>query len=211
MTAMGTGARWRERWGSGGFRLRALVTVAALAAALFLLARFLQWNEARAGAVIDDPFLALYSPVDVTWLTFALIYGALIAAVVLLVRDPEALLLAVQVYAVMVALRIAAMWLVPLEPPPALIPLKDPFVEFFGGMASTLNKDLFFSGHTSTLFLLSLSVPGLLARRVFLVCTVAVAGCVLAQHAHYAIDVVVAFPFAFAAYSIVRRLNGAPA
>jgi hypothetical protein len=132
----------------------------------------------------------------------------LIGAILILVREPDRLLMAAQGYAVMVVLRIAAMWLVPLEAPPTLIPLKDPFVEFFGGMAGTLNKDLFFSGHTSTLFLLFLNVPGVAARRVFLICTLAVAGCVLVQHAHYAVDVLVAFPFAYAAYRIVRRLNG---
>jgi hypothetical protein len=203
---MGLGARWRERLSDRGFRLRIAVTVVALAGALMSLARFLQWNEARSGVVLPDPFLAMYGPVDVTWLTFALIYGGLVGAVILLAREPERLLMAIQGYAVMVGLRMVA-----LEPPAAMIALKDPFVEFFGGMAATLNKDLFFSGHTSTLFLLFLNVPGTAARRIFLACTVAVACCVLAQHAHYAIDVLVAFPFAFAAYSIVRRLNGASA
>jgi hypothetical protein len=208
---MSLGARWRERLSDRGFRLRIAVTVVALAGALMSLARFLQWNEGRSGVVLPDPFLAMYGPVDVTWLTFALIYGGLVGAVILLAREPERLLMAIQGYAVMVGLRIVAMWLVPLEPPAAMIALKDPFVEFFGGMAATLNKDLFFSGHTSTLFLLFLNVPGTVARRIFLACTVAVACCVLAQHAHYAIDVVVAFPFAFAAYSIIRRLNRATA
>jgi hypothetical protein len=116
--------------------------------------------------------------------------------------------MAIQGYAVMVVMRIAAMWLVPLEPPQGMISLKDPFVEVFGGMAATLNKDLFFSGHASTLFLLFLTMTGAASRRIFFGCTIAVACCVLLQHAHYSIDVVVAFPFAYAAYRIVRRLNG---
>ncbi len=40
----------------------------ALVAALAALARFLEWNEARPGATLSDPVLALFAPRDLTWL-----------------------------------------------------------------------------------------------------------------------------------------------
>jgi membrane-associated phospholipid phosphatase len=70
-----------------------------------------------------------------------------------------------------------------------------------------LNKDLFFSGHTATLFLIFLYLPGQPARRVFLPVILTVAMLLLLQHVHYTIDVVAAFPFAYAAFRMVRHLN----
>ena len=174
----------------------------ALILVLALLASFLKHVESRAGVVLPDPVLSLVAPVDLTWLTFALIYLGLVAAIVVLSRYPSTLLLALQAYMVMVLFRIAAMYLVPLDPPPTMIALVDPTVETFG-TGATLTRDLFFSGHTSTLFLLFLVVPGRLWKAVFAVCAVAVGVAVLIQHVHYAIDVFAAPFFAFGAFSLV--------
>jgi hypothetical protein len=113
---------------------------------------------------------------------------------------------ALQAYVVMVLLRIAAMGVTPLEAPPGMIPLHDPLVRLFGP-GKLLTKDLFFSGHTSTLFLLALAVPGRRWRGFFVSCTAAVAVCVLWQHVHYTIDVLVAPLFAYASYRLVRLLD----
>jgi membrane-associated phospholipid phosphatase len=96
----------------------------------------------------------------------------------------------------------AAMYLAPLEPPPGIIELRDPFVEFFGG-GRTLTRDLFFSGHTSTLFLLFLLIPGKALRAAFASATLLVGLCVVLQHVHYTVDVIAAPFFAYGAFSIV--------
>jgi membrane-associated phospholipid phosphatase len=88
-----------------------------------------------------------------------------------------------------------------------MIPLHDPLVRLFGP-GKLLTKDLFFSGHTSTLFLLALAVPGRIAKTLFVLCTAAVAFCVLAQHVHYAIDVLAAPLFAYASFRFARRIEG---
>jgi membrane-associated phospholipid phosphatase len=102
----------------------------------------------------------------------------------------------------MALLRIAAMYLMPLEPPPGIIELRDPFVEFFGG-GRTLTRDLFFSGHTSTMFLLFLVMPGRRLRIAYACFTVIVGLCVVLQHVHYTVDVFAAPFFAYGAYMIV--------
>jgi hypothetical protein len=99
------------------------------------------------------------------------------------------------------------MYLVALEPPAVTIPLEDPFVQIFGS-GEVLMKDLFFSGHTSTLFLLYLTVTAPVLRRIFLAAVVAVAIAVIVHHTHYTIDVYVAPFFSYAAYRIVLRFNG---
>jgi membrane-associated phospholipid phosphatase len=107
----------------------------------------------------------------------------------------------------MVILRIAAMAATPLEAPPGMIPLHDPLVRLFGP-GRLLTKDLFFSGHTSTLFLLALAVPGPRWKAFFVLCTAAVAFCVLAQHVHYAVDVLAAPLFAYASFRIAVFASG---
>jgi membrane-associated phospholipid phosphatase len=197
-------AAWAEAWRDRRFRLRLALAVPALVAVLATLARFLTFVEARPGVVLPDPVLALLDPRDLTWLTFSLIYLGLAFGVARLARDPRALVLALEAYVLMVLFRIAAMWVTPLEAPPGMIPLHDPLVRLFGP-GKLLTKDLFFSGHTSTLFLLALAVPGRRSKAFFLFCTAAVGISVLAQHVHYSIDVLAAPFFAYASFRIARR------
>lgn len=197
---------WAEAWRDPRLRLRFALTVSALVAALALLARFLEFVEARPGAVLPDPVLALLVPRDLTWLTFSLIYLGLAFGVARLATDPRALLVALQAYVLMVIFRMAAMWVTPLEAPPGMIPLHDPLVRLFGP-GKLLTKDLFFSGHTSTLFLLALAVPGRRSKALFLFCTAAVGVAVLAQHVHYTIDVLAAPLFAYASFRIAERVG----
>jgi hypothetical protein len=193
---------WSAEAARPAFRVELIFTALLLAAALAGLASFLRGIEERPGAVLNDPVLASGSPVDLTWLTFLLIYGSLVAAVVTLAPRPRALLLAVQSYCVMVAFRMLAMWVTPLDPPPTMLPLVDPFVEFFG-TGTTLTRDLFFSGHTATLFLLGLTSRGRVWRWFFFLCTAGVAAAVLLQHVHYGVDVLCAPFFAYGAYRLV--------
>jgi hypothetical protein len=197
---------WAEAWRDRSFRLRLALTVPALVAVLALLARFLDLVEGRPGVVLPDPVLALLAPRDVTWLTFGLIYLGIFFGVARLSAEPRRLVLTLQAYVVMVLLRIAAMGVTPLEAPPGLLPLHDPLVRLFGP-GKLLTKDLFFSGHTSTLFLLALAVPGRRSKALFLSCTAAVAVCVLWQHVHYTVDVLVAPLFAYASYRLAAFLD----
>ena len=205
MASLSLDAGWRQAWADRGFRWRLLLTLPVLVATVSALAALVKWVEQRPGAVLADPVLALLAPRDVTWPIFTLIYAGLLLAVIRLVRTPVRLVLGVQAYVVMALLRIAVMWATPLDPPPGMIVLDDPLVQGFGGASHPLTRDLFFSGHTSTMFLLFLAVPGRAARAFFLACTASVAFLVLVQHVHYAVDVLAAPPFAYAAWRIARK------
>ena len=197
---------WTHAWNERRFRWEFPLTLSALVAVLVVMARFLSWVERRPGVVLPDPVLAVIPPRDVTWVTFLLIYAGILTAVAVLLPHPRRLVLGLQAYVVMVLLRMAAMVLTPLEAPPGMIALQDPLVEVLGP-GQVLTKDLFFSGHTSTMFLLALMAPGRATRIFFLACTVVVGSCVLWQHVHYTVDVLVAPLFAFAAYALASGLH----
>jgi hypothetical protein len=181
-------AGWRSAWAAPGFRAAFAGALAALPLALWALSAFLLWVEQRPGVVLDDPVLALLPPGDASVLIFALIYGGLLLAAATLARRPWELLCALLGYEALVLLRILCMWLVPLAPPLGYVPLHDPVVESFGP-ATALTRDLFFSGHSSTLLLLALAVPARAVRIALLLALAAVAALLLRQHAHYAIDI----------------------
>ncbi|MBU1095261.1 MAG: sphingomyelin synthase family protein [Bacteroidetes bacterium] len=177
-----------------------------LVVVLIILPIFLQFIEQRTGAILNDPILELFNPLDLTWLTFALIYGCLIIAVLYLFEKPELLRAAIFTYSITVTFRIVVMYLLPLEPPAQMIPLNDPFVQFFGS-GEILTKDLFFSGHTSTLFILFLITESKPLKNIFLTATVLVAIFVVLQHVHYTVDVIAAPFFAYTAFRIFKVIQ----
>ncbi|WP_337864734.1 phosphatase PAP2-related protein [Ignavibacterium sp.] len=194
---------WKKYFSSNKNQIEFLISILILALVLFSLTNFLNYVESRNGFSFSDPILSLFKPIDLTWLTFTLIYGALITAIFKLISRPEKLLFAIQLYTLMVIVRMISMWLLPLNPPAQMILLNDPFVEFFG-TGKTLTKDLFFSGHTATLFILFLTSDEKKFRMIFLFFTIAVAICVLMQHVHYSIDVFAALIFTYACYQILK-------
>ena len=194
---------WKEAWHDPGFRVQAAATAIALPGVLTALTGYLAVAERRAGVVLPDPILGSIPPVDLTWLTFGAIYCGLLLGLRYLLPDPRRLLMAVQAYGVMICFRLIAMALVPFEAPAGLIPLRDPVVQFVG-TGGVPTKDLFFSGHTATLFLLALVSGTRRLRWTFLALAAIVAVAVIAQHVHYAIDVYMAPFVSYAAYRIVR-------
>ncbi len=197
---------WSRAWQDRSFRLRAALTGPALALALLAMSRFLGWVEGRHGAVLPDPLLALVPPRDVSWLAFLAIYVAVAASLVPLVRRPADLVLALHAYMVMVAFRIAVMWAAPLDPPIGIIGLRDPLAETLRA-GQVLTRDLFFSGHVSTIFLLSLVARDRWLRAFLLALAGLAAACVLWQHVHYTVDVLAAPVFAYAAWRAARWLR----
>lgn len=197
---------WKDFLKDKHNRVVLIVTLLLLAAVLISLTNFLNYVEARQGVVFSDPILNLFNPIDLTWLIFALIYISIVAAIAALLKNPKQLLFAIQLYTLMVAIRIAAMYLLPLAPPSTMIILNDPLVEFFG-TGQTLTKDLFFSGHTATLFILFLVSEKKMFKSVFLISTIAVALSVILQHVHYTIDVFAAVFFTYACYNLILKLK----
>lgn len=196
---------WKTEWKNISFRIRLVLTFIILILTISSLTRFLDWVETRPGAVLPDPILRLFNPQDFTWITFLIIYVAVLAGLIYLSQNPKQLLLAIQAYILLVLIRIASMYLIPLEAPATLIPLQDPFVQYFS--SGVLTKDLFFSGHTSILFLLYLCSADRWMKILFLLCTILVGFFILWQHVHYSIDVLVAPFYSYTCYRLSLFIN----
>ncbi|MDP9002124.1 MAG: hypothetical protein M3O46_18685, partial [Myxococcota bacterium] len=175
---------WREAWTDRRLRLQIVATPFYLILTLRLLAAFLIWVEERPGAQLSDPLLESIVARDGSLVIFAIIYLSLVSGLAVLASNPRALVIGVQAYVVMILSRICVMYFTALDPPANMVPLRDPVIEWIG-TGRVLTRDLFFSGHTATIFLLCVAVPGRRFKLVFLACTIAVAIGVIRQHAHY--------------------------
>lgn len=197
---------WQEYLSNQRNVYNLLLTFSILIPVLIFLPMYLTHIETREGFAFTDPLLNLFQPVDLTWWTFIIIYLGLILAVFHLRNYPGLLLLALKVYTFTAVFRIIAMYFLPLNPPSTIILLNDPFVQFFG-TGEILTKDLFFSGHTSTMFIFYLTARDKIFKNLFLVGTIFVGAFVLLQHVHYTIDVIAAPFFGYGAFAFSKWIN----
>lgn len=183
-----------------------LITLVILAGTMAIFSQFVGFVETRPGVALSDPILAMFSARDATAETFVLVFGGIFFMLISLWKNKPALLLSFHAYIIMIWIRMAMMYLVPLDPPEGIIPLNDLLVRFFGNSV-VLTRDLFFSGHTATLFIFFLTAQNKIFKYIFLAACISVGFCVLIQHVHYTIDVVAAPFFAYAAYRASRVID----
>src|SRR6476469_272136 len=120
---------WPAAWANWGFRLRLIGVLALLLSLLPVVPGFYRFVQARPGRLLADPLLALLPVQDHSELIFALIYGAIAATLVYLLPRPQRLLQALWAYYLLQLLRMATLWLWPLEPPTSLVVLHDPVMD----------------------------------------------------------------------------------
>ena len=170
---------------------------------LFLVGLFLCFNESRTdGTLLNDFVLNTIEPKDVSTILFPITWVSILGGLPILLRTPERSMRVFWGISAMAIIRCIAMYLVPLEPPIGIIPLRDPFVEGAFYDNQILVKDLFFSGHTSNMVILTLIMDIKLLRIILAFATVIVGYLLLVQHVHYTIDVLAAPFFAYLAYKI---------
>ncbi len=195
---------WRARWQEPRFRRESIGSVGVLAGVGWVFSRFGTWIEQRPGVVLHDPVLAHLPVLDLTWFTFAVMYAALGLGLFSMLREPPRLLFWCRLYAAVMLTRLVAMYLTELDDPLTAIPLQDPVSRIFLHTRTVPTKDLFFSGHTATMFTLYLTARTSRQKVVFLGATGVIGAAVLLQHVHYAFDV---FAAPFFAYGVYRLLG----
>lgn len=151
-------ASWQLAWQDKKFKQQLLLGFLLLIITLALLPFFFNYIEKRNGIVLNDwlllhiPIINLSTPIFVAiWLCAGFtIYKA--------IKKPEIFILFLWSFLFLSLSRVFSISLIPLNPPPGLIPLVDPLSNtFYGG--KFLTKDLFYSGHTATMFLMFLCLP----------------------------------------------------
>lgn len=189
------------------YKFKTLLSILFFLITLFFTFIVLNYVESRQGVVLNDPILSIIPSVDISYILFILTYAGSIIGIIYSLQMPINMVKAMLTYSILLWLRMICMYLTPLDPPEGIIPLRDPFLEatFYANQVNL--KDLFFSGHTATMFMFFLLIDRKELKYLFIVFSLVVAVLVLFQHAHYSIDVFVAPIAAFTAYRIAINIT----
>jgi hypothetical protein len=197
---------WREALKTPRYRW-ALVFCAATLLWMFLFVPVFYRDilTPKPGYLLNDYVLGFFTPRDLSLYIFIILYVAAVQTVISHWNDPEVIILASTVYVAMNIVRTATMYLVTLEPPAGIILLQDPISSLLypdTGFA----KDLFFSGHISTIMVTVLVERNVAARWAKILGTIVMAILLAWQHVHYSVDLIVAPLATYGVFVIARRL-----
>jgi hypothetical protein len=146
-------------------------------------------------------------PMNFSVIIFLLIWSVFILALIRCVQEPGICLIILLSVVALLVLRMISIYFVVLDPPEGLIVLTDPLTSLtYGGKGIFITKDLFFSGHTSNLFMVYLCLQKKGDKVFVLLSVLTVAVLVLVQHVHYSMDVLGAFVITFLLVKGVKKL-----
>jgi PAP2 superfamily C-terminal len=166
---------------------------------------FFQTIEKRNGVVLND-WLLNYLPAHDVSLPLILVVWSMTALLLFrCVQRPDMLMVFLWSYIWVSLVRILTISLVALDAPVNLIGLADPLSNAFYG-AKFVTKDLFFSGHTSTIFLMALCLQNRVEKILGYIAAAAVGFLLLVQHVHYSMDVFTAPVFTWIVYRVTKLI-----
>jgi PAP2 superfamily C-terminal len=200
-----TKQKWKKAWASRRFRNKLITGFITIGLVLSAFPIFFQIIENRHGILLHDWLLNRIPSHDVSIFIFLLIWASTLLLLVRFVQDPEILQRFLWCYIFLCLLRMITISLFPLEPPENLLPLADPIANSFYG-THFVTRDLFFSGHTATVFLMALCLKKSSDKNLTFLASLCIGILVLVQHVHYTIDVVAAPVLTFGVYWLGRRI-----
>jgi hypothetical protein len=192
---------WSGAWKIPSFKWKLWAGLLIVAGIFTGLPHFFQIIEAREGYFFTDLVLQKLPAHNVSIGVFFLIWSCCLILVFRFYQDPMVLLVTLWAYIGVTLLRMGCIALISLNPPADLIPLSDPITNYFYG-AHYITHDLFFSGHTTTVFLIFLCLKKRADRLYALLCSIALGFLLLIQHVHYTIDVLAAPVFTYAVFRL---------
>ena len=167
--------------------------------------------QPRPGATFDDAFLNIMLPaVDWSVAIFVILYASLIHTIYASIRNPNAVVIALTTYCAVNLIRMGTMYSLILEPPPGMILLVDPIATFLVYPDSHFAKDLFFSGHVSSMMAMVLVETNQKIKYLKIFGTVAVGVFLAWQHVHYTLDLVVAPFVTYGVFVVIQRVVERP-
>ena len=197
---------WKYFWARKSFRIQFIISVSMLASFTIIFPLFFDYIETRRGTLLNDPVLELLPAADVSWLIMALLYFGVISWLATFIKSPDILLAGMQTYCLVTLLRLASIPLFPLEPPLDYIPLKEPFVQFFTNGGRIISRDLFFSGHMTTILFCYYNTPKSVLKTFYLVSAIVIGILLMIQRVHYAIDILAAPLFTWLCFLFVKKV-----
>ena len=198
---------WRLGWNSKVFKIHFALTFIFFAVVGHYCALNISIWQTRRGTLLLDPLLQHLHPRDFSIPIFCIIHSAILLTAFFNLPTPKELLKAFQAYTILLLLRTIFIYAYPLEPPMGMIYLNDPVIGLIMNNVNIVTKDLFFSGHISTMCLFIYFSQNKIWKTYLKFVTPILALLILWQHVHYTIDIIAAPFFAFLCCKLVDILN----
>ena len=196
---------WQRSFRIKSFKLFLGMGIILFIIILFSFPYFFNSIEARNGKQLNDFVLNAIPAINLSIPIFVIIWGTSIILIVEAIKNPTIFIGFLWSFIFLSLSRMLTISAIPLNAPHNLVPLIDPISNtFYGG--KFLTKDLFYSGHTATQFLIYFHLEKKWQKNISLFATFSIGIMVLFQHVHYSIDVVFAFIFAPIIFFISNKL-----
>ncbi|MBC7721933.1 MAG: hypothetical protein H7068_07895 [Pedobacter sp.] len=196
---------WTTAWQQKNYRIKLLLGLVLVAITLSFYPLFFDYIEKQNGVVLNDFFLQKLPSKNVSIPIFTIIWSMAALTLYRVFKSPRIALNITWCFLLIIISRIISINLWHLNPPINLIPLIDPISNsFYGGKFIT--KDLFYSGHTASQFLMFLCLEKKQDKILALTSTILIGVLVLIQHVHYTVDVVTAPFFAYLCFRLAKWL-----
>ena len=174
-----TSEAWKGAMNNLNFRWQFITTLLVLSTFTFIFTHFFDFIEARSGRHLNDFILDNIPSYNVSWGVFFVLYTAIVVGLYTHRAHPKTVLI-----------------------------IREPLVQFFTNGGRIISKDLFFSGHVSTVMSVYLGTHLPKTRSFLFVCVVAICFLLLVQHVHYTIDVIFAVPATWLVFKFCKKFFG---
>lgn len=196
---------WQFAWDYPAFRVKLFLGIFVMGLIVFFLQDFFFFIQARNGVLINDWVLDRLPAHDVSTYIFVILYPASGFLFWRIKSNSSMCITFLWGYIFLCLIRMLTISLIPLDTPKNLIHLSDPFSIIFYG-TNLITKDLFFSGHTASLFLVGLCLENKREKYIVFAATVVLAVLLLIQHVHYTADVIAAPFFSYLFWYIGKTI-----
>lgn len=197
---------WKLIWAQPAFKKKVVTALALNMPILFFFPHFFQYIEKRNGVQLNDILLNNIPAINLSVFTFIIIWSFALLMFIRALQDPGIFITFLFSFFALSMFRIVTIFLFPLQPPHNIIVLADPINYFFYG-GSVVTKDLFYSGHTASQFLIFLCLKRRMDKMLAAISTIIVAIFLLVQHVHYSIDIIAAPLFAYISFLVGKYLS----
>lgn len=203
---------WREWLGTRRGRTIIVFCLFTLVSmVLFMPLYYRELLGPKVGILLDDPVLNLFTPADWSTAVFFILTVALVQTLLMYSNKPSILFTGIMTYCVVNILRAFTMYAITLEPPADMILLIDPISASLVYPEQAFAKDLFFSGHVSTMMAMVFVERNRVWYLVKVLGTALMALFLAWQHVHYTVDLVAAPLITYLVYLGVNRyVKGIP-
>jgi hypothetical protein len=197
--------RWRLAWKEQKFKQLTLIGIVFFIITLLALPFFFNYIQQREGSQINDFLLNQITPRNVSNWVFSIIWSMAVLTLIRCIQQPSVFLMFLWGFILLSFSRMISIIAVPLNPPNNLLELIDPISNTFYG-SKFVTKDLFYSGHTATQFLMFLCLKNKWDKLATLISTFLIGALVLVQHIHYTIDVLAAPILTYLVFILVKKI-----